>query len=138
MPTSPTRLALAPITLTDAREFVTRHHRHHPAPQGGLFAVAASWEGEIVGVVIIVIVLSVAPGIAGSSELAFQIAGIANYLIMILGFLALLSIVVAGVLLILSIDEGLKEKAKTIIKTSIIGLIVVLVSYALVTGFIAM
>ncbi len=85
-----------------------------------------------------VIVVAVQPGWGGSSMLAIEIAGIANYLIMILGFLALLSMVLAGVLLIVSIDEGLKEKAKTLIKTSIVGLITVMVSYALVTGFIAM
>ncbi len=83
-----------------------------------------------------IIVRSIAPG-AGSSEIALQIAGIASYLIMIIGFLALLSIVLAGVLLIISIDEGLKDKAKNLIKTSIVALIVVLVSYALVTAFIS-
>ena len=82
-----------------------------------------------------VIVVAVLPG-ARSGEIAIEIAGIANYFLMILGFLALLAIIVAGVLLIVSIDEGLKEKAKTVIKTCIVGLIVVLVSYALVTAFI--
>lgn len=33
-------LVLSPVTLTEARAFVGRHHRHHRAPQGGLFAVA--------------------------------------------------------------------------------------------------
>ena len=32
------RLAIVPITLRDARTWVDRVHRHHRAPQGGLFA----------------------------------------------------------------------------------------------------
>ena len=82
-----------------------------------------------------VIVVAVLPG-SGSSTLAVEIAGIANYMIVILGFLALLAIVLAGVLLIISVDESLKEKAKTIVKTCIIALIVVITSYALVNAFI--
>ena len=85
-----------------------------------------------------VIVVSVLPGFGGSSAIAFQIAGIANYVLMILGFLAVLAIVMAGVLLIVSVDEALKEKAKNIIKTSIVALIVVMTSYALVTAFIVL
>ncbi len=83
-----------------------------------------------------VIVISVLPGFGSSSMIAVEIAGIANYLLMILGVLSVLAIVTAGVLLMVSVDEGLKEKAKSIIKTSIVGLIVVLTSYALVTAFI--
>lgn len=85
-----------------------------------------------------VLVISVMPGFGGSSQIALEIAGMANYLLMILGFLVLLAIVTAGVLLIVSVDEGLKDKAKNIIKTSIVALIVVLTSYALVTAFIVL
>jgi len=42
-----------PITLREARAFVSRVHRHHKAPQGGLFAVAASEGEEVVGVAIV-------------------------------------------------------------------------------------
>ncbi len=85
-----------------------------------------------------VIAVSVLPGAGGSTVLAGEIAGIANYLLMILGFLAVLTIVVAGVMLIISIDETMKDKAKNMVKTAIMALIVVLVSYALVTAFIAL
>lgn len=84
-----------------------------------------------------VIVVSVLPGFASSGAIAIEIAGIANYILAILGFLSVLAIVAAGLLLVVSVDESLKEKAKSIIKTSIVGLIVVLTSYALVTAFIA-
>lgn len=48
------RLELQPITLREARAFVNRHHRHHRAPQGGLFAVAVNnGNGVLVGVAIV-------------------------------------------------------------------------------------
>lgn len=78
------------------------------------------------------------PGLAGTTRVAVEIAGIASYIIMVVGFMALLTIVLAGVLLIISVDEGLKDKAKTAVKTSIVALIVVFLSYALVTAFIAL
>jgi hypothetical protein len=46
-------LGLMPITLREARAFVARAHRHHRAPQGGLFSIGAQENGGLVGVVII-------------------------------------------------------------------------------------
>lgn len=46
-------LSLVPITIGDACEYVERVHRHHHAPQGGLFAIAAATGEDIVGVVIV-------------------------------------------------------------------------------------
>lgn len=46
-------LTLVPITLKEARAFVDEHHRHHEAPQGGLFAVGCAMERRVVGVSII-------------------------------------------------------------------------------------
>lgn len=46
-------LALQPVTLREAMAFVSRHHRHHGAPQGGLFAVAVNDGSAVVGVAII-------------------------------------------------------------------------------------
>ncbi len=39
------RLRVAPVTLGEARAFVERHHSHHHAPVGGLFAVGVA-EGD--------------------------------------------------------------------------------------------
>jgi len=50
---APDRLELAPITLKAARAFVREHHRHHRPPAGGLFALAATRSGRIVGVAIV-------------------------------------------------------------------------------------
>jgi hypothetical protein len=48
-------LELCPMTLKEARAFVARHHRHHPAPAGGLFAIGCVQDGvgDIVGVAIV-------------------------------------------------------------------------------------
>lgn len=46
-------LQLQPCSISEAQRFVTLHHRHHRAPQGGLFAVAVSEGDEIRGVAVI-------------------------------------------------------------------------------------
>ena len=42
-----------PMTLRAARAYVDAHHRHHRAPQGGLFAVGAEQDGQLVGCAIV-------------------------------------------------------------------------------------
>lgn len=44
------RLKITPVTLREARAYVDRNHRHHRAPQGGLFAIALSNEDRPEGV----------------------------------------------------------------------------------------
>ena len=46
-------LTVVPMTLREARAYVEREHRHHRAPQGGLFAIGASDGESVVGVVIV-------------------------------------------------------------------------------------
>ena len=46
-------LEIVPVTMGDAREWVNRHHRHHQAPVGGLFAVGLARDEDIVGVAIV-------------------------------------------------------------------------------------
>lgn len=47
------RLTVVPMTLRAARQYVTERHRHHKAPQGGLFAVGARLGADIVGCAIV-------------------------------------------------------------------------------------
>lgn len=47
------RLRIVPMNIGEAKAYVTQHHRHHRAPVGALFAVAAA-EGETVRGVAIV------------------------------------------------------------------------------------
>lgn len=44
---------VVPMTLREARAFVDLHHRHHRAPQGGLFAIGLADGDEVIGVVIV-------------------------------------------------------------------------------------
>lgn len=43
-------LELCPITLREANAYVAANHRHHGETRGCIFCVAASLDGEIVGV----------------------------------------------------------------------------------------
>lgn len=44
-------LELQPITISEAKIFIAKYHRHHPAPVGAKFAIAVASEGELAGVV---------------------------------------------------------------------------------------
>lgn len=46
-------LSLCPVTLVEAKAFVSRHHRNHKAPLSGLFAVGVSRGEGVVGVAIV-------------------------------------------------------------------------------------
>jgi len=46
-------LEIVPVSVQSARAYVDQHHRHHKAPQSGLFAVAVSRDDTIVGVAIV-------------------------------------------------------------------------------------
>lgn len=46
-------LELIPMTLTEAKIFVKKNHRHHNAPVGGFFAIGVSNGDKIVGVAIV-------------------------------------------------------------------------------------
>ena len=46
-------LELSPITLREAFAYVEANHRHHNAPQGGMFAIAIAEEDSVRGVVIV-------------------------------------------------------------------------------------
>lgn len=46
-------LELVPITQKEAFLFIERHHRHHRAPVGSIFQVAAAKGGRIVGVIVV-------------------------------------------------------------------------------------
>lgn len=46
-------LEVCPMTITEAKAFVTKAHRHHGAPVSGLFAIGAMDETNIVAVAIV-------------------------------------------------------------------------------------
>lgn len=71
------------------------------------------------------------PG-AGSPLLAQEIVGIINFLLTVAGALAVLSFIVAGVFLLFSTDDALKERAKKTVVGAIIAIIVILASATIV------
>jgi hypothetical protein len=83
------------------------------------------------------IVVALEPSVSGAHGIAVEIAGVANYLITFLGFLAVVVIGGAGVALIISVDDSFKDKAKQMIKTAVVVLIFVVLAYALITAFIS-
>ncbi len=46
-------LRVVPCTIGEARAFISTHHRHHPPPVSGLFALACAVDSQIVGVAIV-------------------------------------------------------------------------------------
>lgn len=46
-------LRVKPMTLRAARAYVTEYHRHHKAPQGGLWAVGCEHESKLIGCAIV-------------------------------------------------------------------------------------
>ncbi len=74
----------------------------------------------------------------GSSDLAIQMIGIANFLMVLIGGLAVLSFIVAGIFLVVSTDEGLKDRAKKTLFGTVICMIVVLCTYTIVNFIIGL
>ncbi len=89
----------------------------------------------LVGVSVILLVNSVIEafviplygGTGNSGALALEIVGIANFLLELLGALAVLTFIAAGFFLVISTDDSLKEKAKKTMFTTVVTLIIVLV-----------
>ena len=44
---------LVPVTITEAKDFVAKHHRHNRPPVSALFAVGVEAAGELCGVAIV-------------------------------------------------------------------------------------
>jgi hypothetical protein len=69
---------------------------------------------------------------SGASVLAVQIVGIINFLLTIMGALAVLAFIVAGIMLVFSTTDSLKDRAKKTMFTTVIALILVIVSYVII------
>lgn len=96
-----------------------------------------SFFGVAVILVVDPIVGALFPG-AGSVGLSEEVRGFANFLLTMFGALAVLSFVAAGVFLILSIDESLRERAKKVMLTAAVATAVILASYVLVNYFLSL
>lgn len=94
----------------------------------------------LIGVAIVLIanvaVSAFFPQNDGAEILNTEFVGIINFLLEIFGALALLAIIVGGILLVVSAEDSLKDRAKKSIFTAVIALIVVLSSF-LIVNFVA-
>lgn len=93
----------------------------------------------IMGIAVIllanILVAAFLPG-SGSTLLAAETVGVINFTLTIIGALAVITIIIAGILLVVSVDEALKDRAKKAIVIAIVGLIVALLSFIMVKFFI--
>lgn len=94
--------------------------------------------GAVTGVVIMFLADAIVLAVAERDALLIleELRGIAMFLLTIIGFLCAVAIIVAGVLLIVSIDESLRDRAKTTIISTLIALAVVMASYAIIATFV--
>ena len=46
-------LIITPITQREAKEYIRKHHRHHPPPVGSVFQLSVTQKGKIVGVAMV-------------------------------------------------------------------------------------
>jgi hypothetical protein len=65
-----------------------------------------------------------------------ELAGVANFILVFFGFGCVLAVIIGGFYLIFSVDEGNKEKAKKLIITAVVALLIVLTSFVVVQYFI--
>jgi len=115
----------------------------------GFRMIVASDEGELgkarkrflhgaIGVAIVLLAFPIVTTITGKSigTATSELAGIGNFLITLFGALAVLGVIVSGIMLVISVDESFKEKARKLLIGSIVALIVVISAAALINLFI--
>ncbi|MBI5156082.1 hypothetical protein HZA45_02280 [Candidatus Peregrinibacteria bacterium] len=93
---------------------------------------------SLLGVAVILlanaIIAVIQPG-ANSIIASNELRGIVNFGLVFLAVLAVISIAVAGIFLIVSVDETFKDKAKNIIFGTVVSLIIVMSAYSIVNYF---
>jgi len=90
------------------------------------------------GVVIMVLAKIVIPAIGdtgSTATIATEVAGIAIFILTIFGFACVVALIVAGIMLIVSIDESLKDKAKKTVIGTLITLAIVLALITIINTF---
>lgn len=99
------------------------------------------WEKVLVGNVIGIMIMFVASAVVGglakadAEPILEEIRGLALFLLTLIGFLAAIGLIVAGIMLILSLDESFRDRAKKIVIGSLITLAVVLGCYTIIITF---
>lgn len=106
--------------------------------EGGATKARKRFIHGIIGVAIALLASPFVKAIMGknSSPIVDEAVGIGDFLITIFGILAVVGVIVSGFMLILSVDESLKDKARKLLISCIVALIVVISSAALLHLFV--
>ncbi len=89
----------------------------------------------LIGVAVVLLASTIVSSVTQNDAglLGEQGKALANLLLEVFGFLVVLSFIVAGVMLVFSTDEGLKDRAKKVFYGSVVGLVVVFCCYSIIT-----
>jgi nicotinic acid phosphoribosyltransferase len=71
-----------------------------------------------------------------SGLLITEMKGLALWMLTLIGYICVAALIVAGIMLIVSIDDGLKDRAKRIVYGTLISLLIVIACYSLIVIFI--
>lgn len=90
-----------------------------------------------IGVIIMLIAYFIVQWVAvrDSAIIVNELLGISLFLLTLVGFGCVIALVIAGILLIISIDEAYKDRAKRIVIGTLLALAIVLASYTLIITF---
>lgn len=90
------------------------------------------------GVVLMLVAAAIVNGVSSTNAgiINEELKGIALFLLTLMGFFCVVALIVAGVYLIVSIEDGLRDKAKKIIIGTLITLILIFILYALINTFV--
>ena len=70
------------------------------------------------------------------APIMIEVFGIAKFALTIFGAVAVCGMIIAGIMLVVSVDESLKDRAKKLITASIVSLGVVIASYGIISLFV--
>lgn len=71
-----------------------------------------------------------------SGLLITEMRGMAIFMLTLIGFICVVALIIAGIMLIVSVEESLKDRAKRIVIGTLISLVVVMACYSLIIIFI--
>lgn len=97
--------------------------------------LVANSGGVILMMIASTIVLAIGTPQGGGTIIANELIGLANFILTIFAFGCAIALIIAGVMLIISVDESLKDRAKKTIIGTLITLAFVLAARALLATF---
>lgn len=91
-----------------------------------------------IGVAISLLAFAIVHAVADNDAglLVEEMKGLVIFLLTIMGALCVVAVIIAGVFLVISIDEGLKDRAKKVVIGTLTVLAFVLVSYTVIVTFV--